>query len=101
MDLGADVNAANQAGDTALHTAASQGLETVVKLLADRGAQVNARNKRGITPLGTLTAVAGGGRRRGAVITAAAIVDDDAEPTERAIPHPETVALLKALGATE
>ena len=102
IDLGADVNAASQSGDTALHTAASQGLESVVKLLAEQGAQLNARNKRGLTPLGTLTATGGGGnRRRGAAITAAAIVDDDAEPTERAVPHPETVALLKSLGALE
>ena len=51
VGLGADVNAANQAGDTALHTAAAQGYDTVVQLLADHGAQVNAKNKRGLTPL--------------------------------------------------
>ena len=56
IELGADVNAANQAGDTALHAAANQGFNTIVQLLADRGAQLNVKNKRGLTPLGALTA---------------------------------------------
>ena len=45
VDLGADVNAANQAGDTAMHTAAGQGYDTVVQFLADHGAQINAKNR--------------------------------------------------------
>ena len=49
--LGGDVNAANQAGDTALHVAAALGYDTVVQLLAEHGANVNVKNKRGITPL--------------------------------------------------
>jgi ankyrin repeat protein len=54
LDLGADINGSNQAGDTALHVAAGRGLNTVVQLLADRGAQLNAKNKRGLTPLAAL-----------------------------------------------
>ena len=57
LELGADVNAANQAGDTALHAAATRGLNTVVQLLADKGAQLNAKNKRGLTPLASLMPV--------------------------------------------
>lgn len=50
-DLGADVNAANRAGDTALHGAASNGFNSVIQLLAQSGARLEPRNKRGITPL--------------------------------------------------
>jgi len=54
LTLGSEINAANPAGDTALHTAAAQGYDTVVKLLVENGADLNARNKRGLTPLGAL-----------------------------------------------
>ena len=100
IELGTDVNATNQAGDTAVHTAANQGFNSIVQLLADRGAELSVKNKRGLTPLGVLTAGGPGGRRRGAAITAAAIVDDDApEPAAREVRNAETVALLKKLGA--
>ena len=51
VELGADVNAANRAGDTALHGAASHGYDTVITYLVSKGAKVNAKNKRGRTPL--------------------------------------------------
>ena len=54
LSLGSDINAPNPAGDTALHTAAAQGYDTVVTLLVEKGADLNARNKRGLTPLGAL-----------------------------------------------
>jgi ankyrin repeat protein len=103
LDLGADVNAANQAGDTALHAAAAKGLNSVVQLLADKGAQLNAKNKRGLTPLAALMPANTAVRRRGAAITAAAIADDDTanEPVAREPNHPTTIALLKKLGATD
>jgi ankyrin repeat protein len=103
LDLGADVNAANQAGDTALHTAATRGLNAVVQLLAGNGAQLNTKNKRGLTPLAALMPANAAVRRRGAAITAAALADDDTpgEPVAREPAHPETIALLKKLGATE
>lgn len=56
FDLSGEVNAANQAGDTALHAAATHRYETVIRFLAERGANVNARNKGGRTPLAVLTA---------------------------------------------
>jgi ankyrin repeat protein len=103
LELGADVNASNQAGDTALHAAASRGFNTIVQLLADKGAQLNAKNKRGLTPLASLMPTNFAVRRRGAAITAAAIADDDApnEPVAREPAHPTTIALLRKLGATE
>ncbi len=52
LDAGADVDARNENGDTALHLAASRGLDAVVTLLAERGAALDARNERGQTPLG-------------------------------------------------
>ena len=51
VEAGADVNAANRAGDTALHAAATRGLSSVVQLLVDKGANLEARNKREQTPL--------------------------------------------------
>ena len=98
----ADVNAANAAGDTALHTAALLGYNTVVQLLADHGAQLNIKNKRGQTPLAALLTGGGrGGRGRGA----AAAVDNGADPTGIDAPsepaHQSTAALLRKLGATQ
>ena len=51
LELGADVDAANDAGDTALHAAASHGMNRVIELLTSRGADSNAQNRRGETPL--------------------------------------------------
>ena len=49
--LGADVNAASESGDTALHVAAHHGFNSVVRYLVGRGADPNAQNARGQTPL--------------------------------------------------
>jgi uncharacterized protein len=52
LELGADINAANTAGDTALHGAAwRERADSLVQFLVDRGANLNAKNKRGWTPL--------------------------------------------------
>jgi ankyrin len=51
LTLGADVNAANASGDTALHAAASHGMNTVIELLTDRGGDVTTENRRGQTPM--------------------------------------------------
>ena len=50
IEAGVDVNAADAAGNTALHTAASRRLDTVVQLLADSGADLHALNDNGQTP---------------------------------------------------
>ena len=51
LELGVDVNAANERGDTPLHDAARLGYNSIVQLLTDQGADVNAKNKREQTPL--------------------------------------------------
>jgi ankyrin repeat protein len=51
LELGCDVNAANQAGNSALHIAALRGYNTIVKLLLEHGARTDIKNKRGQTPL--------------------------------------------------
>jgi ankyrin repeat protein len=60
LSLGSDINGTNPAGETALHVAAAQGYDSVVKLLVERGADLNARTAKGQTPLGALVARAGG-----------------------------------------
>jgi hypothetical protein len=50
LELGGDVNAADQDGYTALHMAAFSGAASIAKFLVDRGASVDARNKLGETP---------------------------------------------------
>ena len=50
VELGADVNAADANGDTALHLAAFHGFESVVRFLVSRGARLDAENHRGETP---------------------------------------------------
>ena len=52
VELGADVNAANEAGDTALHGAAwRERADSIVQFLVDRGAAIDAKNYRDWTPL--------------------------------------------------
>ena len=52
VELGADVNAVNEAGDTALHGAAwRERADSIVQFLVDRGAELDAKNHRDWTPL--------------------------------------------------
>jgi hypothetical protein len=54
LKLGADVNAVDSAGETAMHGAAYRNHPKVVQLLADKGAKIavwNRANKTGLTPL--------------------------------------------------
>jgi ankyrin repeat protein len=51
LELGADVNAANAAGQTPLHAAAAAGANDIVQALVDKGAKLDAQDKRGDTPL--------------------------------------------------
>jgi ankyrin repeat protein len=54
LELGNDVNAVDDNGETAMHGAAYKSLPRVVQLLADQGARIeawNRKNKYGWTPL--------------------------------------------------
>jgi len=50
LSLGDNVNAANVLGDTALHAAAVNRLDSVVQLLVENGAEVNTKNLNDQTP---------------------------------------------------
>lgn len=62
LELGADVNATDAEGNTALHVAASSQSNPIIQLLAEKGAKLDVKNKVGQTPL----ALASVGGRRGA-----------------------------------
>ena len=50
LDAGADVNAANDQENTALHFAALRGNDKVVQYLISCGAKIDVKNKQGKTP---------------------------------------------------
>ncbi len=75
-ELGADVNARDDAGYTPLHSAASIGEAELVQYLVDKGGNVRAISDRGET-----TADMANG------------------PRQRIQPYPELVALLRSLGS--
>jgi ankyrin repeat protein len=84
IELGVDINATNKDGDSAVHLAASQSLDTVLPLLVEHGARLDVKNKRGQTPL--------------SITTVAAIRGFYAmDPAQRKA----TAELLQKLGATE
>ena len=76
VQLGADVNAADDRGYTALHGASYLGNHEMIAFLMDKGADVKAVAK----DKNTVADMANG-------------------PTRFGIPHPETVALLEKLGS--
>ena len=63
VQLGADVNAVNQAGETALFAAAYHGFNTVIQFLVEKGARLDVKNKRGQTLLMTATGPRASGRQ--------------------------------------
>ena len=87
LDAGSDdgraINAADNTGRTALHGAALQGYDQVVRFLADRGATLDVKDKRGFTPLDVAMGLAGG-------------VGFDGRSSN---PHESTAALLRNLFA--
>lgn len=48
---GNDVNAVTKDGWTALHGAASRGVNTIVQMLIERGALLNPKTREGVTPI--------------------------------------------------
>jgi ankyrin repeat protein len=81
LDAGLDINAADNTGRTALHGAALQGSDQVVRFLAARGATLDVKDKRGFTPLDVAMGLAGG-------------VGFDGKASN---PHVSTAALLREL----
>lgn len=55
VQAGADVNAVNADGNSALHPTASLGMVRVIQWLADHGAKIDVKNKGGRTPLDLAT----------------------------------------------
>jgi uncharacterized protein len=51
LELGADVNASNEDGDTALHVATLGQFNSIIELLVQNGADLRVKNKSGQTPL--------------------------------------------------
>jgi uncharacterized protein len=64
LGAGADVARTDDRGRTALHAAASQGMNDAVRLLVESGADPLAKDDGGFTPLDTARGLAAG-RRRG------------------------------------
>lgn len=60
LKAGADVNAADTRGETALFGAAQKGWDQVVQYLADQGATLDVRDKKGLTPVDAAMGQAGG-----------------------------------------
>jgi len=75
-ELGADVNARDLNGYTALHHAAARGDNELILYLVEKGADVTAVSRKGETT-----------------------VDMANGPVQRVQPFPETIALLEKLGA--
>jgi uncharacterized protein len=86
LERGADVNAANDNGETALHAAVGRG-DSVVRFLVERGARLDVRDKFNRTPLDVALGAPGGARGRGA------------PPPERGPVRESTAALLRELMA--
>jgi ankyrin repeat protein len=51
VELGADVNAANKDGETALHAAAYRGSNAIIEFLVSKGARLDPKDRYGQTPL--------------------------------------------------
>jgi ankyrin repeat protein len=79
-ELGADVNALNDFGETAMHAAAYRGANSVVQYLFDKGGKLDVTAKDGRTPL---------------------IVADGVEYGNSFAAQPQTAVLLRKLGARE
>jgi ankyrin repeat protein len=51
LEKGADVNAVNNQGFTAMHAATNRGFDKMVQLLADHGSKLDVKDKQGRTPM--------------------------------------------------
>jgi len=51
LEKGADIDAVNASGDTALHAAAAKGADPIIRFLVEKGATLEVWNYQGATPL--------------------------------------------------
>ena len=86
VELGADVNAADENGDTVLHSAASRNFTTIVRFLAAQGADLDVKNEAERTPLALAVRAEATRARR-------------VDPTR--FPSGNTAEVLREFGATE
>ena len=82
VEMGGDVNVANDRGDTALHGAAwRERADSIVQFLVDRGADIDAKNNREWTPLVVAEGIHTGGNFAKSDTTAALLRTLGAEPS--------------------
>jgi ankyrin repeat protein len=86
LDAGADVNAVNRKGHSALFGAVWWGWDDVVNFLVEAGARPDMADAQGMTPLDAAMGKAPQGKGRG---------------SQGEDPHPSTAVLLKALMARQ
>ena len=98
LEHGVDVNAANGAGQTALHLAAGRGTDAVVRILADAGAKLDTKDNQGFTPIENAMGLGGNaaGRRGGAPAAVGGGAGRGGAPAAPVV-RPATVALLREL----
>jgi ankyrin repeat protein len=99
VELGIDVNAVGQAGETALHGAAyrgNSGATTLIRFLVEKGAKLNAKNAYGWTPLAISEGIYYGGSDTRSDTTAALFRSLGAEGSPPDVERDGNVALLKA-----
>jgi hypothetical protein len=102
IELGADVNAVDGRGNTALHVVTTRrpGFDGVIQFLADQGAKLEVANKKGETPL--MLALAPPAEIKGQSTTVQTIkwrADYDAWVQNKG--RTSTVDLLRKLGAKQ
>ena len=82
VEMGGDVHAVNDKGDTALHGAAwRERADSIVQFLVDRGVDMNAKNLREWTPLVIAEGIHTGGNFIKSDTTAALLLKLGAEPS--------------------
>ena len=99
VELGNDIRAADEAGETALHGTAYRGLsgsDTLIRFLVDHGADLNVGNDLGWTPLAIAEGVYFGASDTRSDNMAALLRTLGAEPTPPGVERDVNIARLNA-----